>query len=109
VYLRSRVRKLERSAEVEMISIPQRDGTLARFPESMFLEAIVHMFTRSRALKNGEELPPHPLAAALANARDLQALVPVHGTCVYQVAHAADHPNLTDAGFPTTELSETRR
>jgi hypothetical protein len=39
VSLESRLRRLEREAQEEMIEIPQRDGTVARFPQSVAAEA----------------------------------------------------------------------
>jgi hypothetical protein len=37
--IRERLRHLEAAAEAQMIVIPQRDGTVARFPQSEGMEA----------------------------------------------------------------------
>jgi hypothetical protein len=54
VGLRSRIRRLEREAEGEMIVIPQQDGTLRRFPPEAAQEALLRLI-------EGED---HPLAQA---------------------------------------------
>jgi hypothetical protein len=60
--IRERLRHLEAAAEAEMIVIPQRDGTVAHFPQSEGIEAYVNWFDRMDA---GEDAPPeHPLLAA---------------------------------------------
>jgi hypothetical protein len=51
-----------------MLVIPQRDGTVARFPQSEGIEAYVNWFDRMGA---GEDAPPeHPMLAAVRNASD---------------------------------------
>jgi hypothetical protein len=68
VGIRERLRHLEAAAEAEMIVIPQRDGTVARFPQSEGMEAYVNWFERMGA---GEDAPPeHPLIAAVRNSSD---------------------------------------
>jgi hypothetical protein len=60
--LRGRLRKLERDAEEEMIVIPQRDGTVKRFPSSAGMDAFMNLMDRLGA---GEDAPPeHPLIEA---------------------------------------------
>ena len=58
--LRDRLRRLEHRAREEMISIPQRDGTVARFPQSAVHEAL-------GSLIDGRD---HPLARAARNSSD---------------------------------------
>ena len=55
--LRDRLRRLEHRAREEMISIPQRDGTVARFPQPAAHEAL-------GSLIDGRD---HPLALAARN------------------------------------------
>jgi hypothetical protein len=63
--IRERLRHLEAAAEAEMIVIPQRDGTVARFPQSEGIEAYMNWFDRLGA---GEDAPPeHPLITAVRN------------------------------------------
>ena len=66
--MRNRVKRLERAVEEEVISIPQKDGTVRRFPQSAGLEAFTNLMDRLGA---GEEAPPeHPMIEAARNASD---------------------------------------
>ena len=66
--LRDKLRRLERAAEEEMLVIPQKDGTIARFPASEGMEAFMNLMDRLGA---GEDAPPeHPLIAAARNSSD---------------------------------------
>jgi hypothetical protein len=66
--LRRWLQKLERAAEDGMISIPQIDGTVKRFPASASRDAYLNLFERMGA---GEDAPPeHPLLAAVRNSSD---------------------------------------
>jgi hypothetical protein len=68
VSLRGRIKRLERAAQGETIVIPQRDGTVRRFPEGAAMEAYVNLFERLGA---GEDAPPeHPLIEAARNSSD---------------------------------------
>jgi hypothetical protein len=68
VGIRERLRHLEAAAEAELIVIPQRDGTVARFRQSEGIEAYVNWFDRMGA---GEDAPPeHPLLMAARNSSD---------------------------------------
>jgi hypothetical protein len=68
VGIRGRLRKLEREARGEFIEIPQRDGTVARFPAEEGMEAYMNLMERLGA---GEDAPPeHPLIAAARNSTD---------------------------------------
>jgi hypothetical protein len=68
VGLRGWVKRLEHAAREEMIEIPQRDGTVARFPRSAGMDAYMNLFDRLGA---GEDAPPeHPLIAAVRNSSD---------------------------------------
>ncbi len=63
--LRRRLKRLEAEAEGEMITIPQKDGTVARFPPGAGMEAFINFMDRLGA---GDEAPPeHPLIAAARN------------------------------------------
>jgi hypothetical protein len=66
--MKGRLRRLERAAEEEVISIPQKDGTVRRFPQSAGLEAFTNLMDRLGA---GEEAPPeHPMIEASRNSSD---------------------------------------
>ena len=58
--LRERLKRLEKEAEGEMVFVPQKDGTVARFPQSACAEALV-------SLLDGRD---HPLARAARNSSD---------------------------------------
>ena len=66
--LRQRLKRLEAEAEGEMITVPQKDGTVARFPPGAGMEAFMNFMDRHGA---GNEAPPeHPLIAAARNSSD---------------------------------------
>ena len=66
--MRGRLRRLERAVEEEVISIPQKDGTVRRFPQSAGLEAFTNLMDRLGA---GEEAPPeHPMIEASRTSSD---------------------------------------
>ncbi len=58
--LKDRIRNLEREAKEEMIEVRQGNGTVARFPQSAGIEALL-------ALIDGRD---HPLAEAVRNSPD---------------------------------------
>jgi hypothetical protein len=58
--LRDRLRRLEKEAEGEMMVVPLRDGTVARFRQSAGAEALL-------SLLDGRD---HPLARAARNSSD---------------------------------------
>ena len=64
--LKDRLRRLEREAEGEMVLVPQKDGTVKRFPQSALQESFM---TNMRRLK-GEDVPYHPLGLAAAESPD---------------------------------------
>ncbi len=64
--MRGRLRRLERLAEGNVVSIPQPGGPPARFPEGALKDAYVNAFRRGC----GEDLPEHPLSAAARNSPD---------------------------------------
>ena len=66
--LRDRMKRAEKAAEEEMTEIPQKDGTVARFPRSAGMDAYMNLFDRLGA---GEAAPPeHPLIAAARNSSE---------------------------------------
>lgn len=68
--MRSWLKKLERLAEDELVIIPQRDGTVRRFPQSALIEAYRNLYARLGA---GEDAPPeHPMLAAARDSSDPQ-------------------------------------
>jgi hypothetical protein len=56
--LRGRLRRLEEEAEAEMLVIPQRDGTVVRFPSYEGMEAYMNLMERLGA---GEDARPSTL------------------------------------------------
>ncbi len=88
--LRDRLRRLEREAEGEMVSVPQKDGTAKRFPQSALREAVMTNMKRLR----GEDVPHHPLGVAAAESPD-----PEWSRSFYSAAW-------TDIGAPVEDLSE---
>jgi len=60
--------RMERVAREEMIEIPQRDGTVTRFPVRAGWDALMNLMDRLGA---GEDAPPeHPLIEAVRNTTD---------------------------------------
>ena len=66
--LRDRVGRLERDARGQGVEIPQRGGTVARFPPSAPHDAYVNLMERLGA--GGGAPPEHPLLAAARNSSD---------------------------------------
>ncbi len=65
--MRSKLRRLEKLAEEDLILIPQQDGSIAKFPP----EAVEEAFMRSLArLKGDLTLDEHPLSTAAARSSD---------------------------------------
>jgi hypothetical protein len=76
VGLRGWLKRLEREAWGEMVEIPQRGGTVARFPQSALREAYANHMARLGA---GEGAPPeHPLLVAARNSSDASWLESVY-------------------------------
>ena len=66
--IRGWLKRLERASQGEVVEIPQRDGTVARFPESDLAAAYVNLCQRQGA---GAHAPPeHPLLTAARNSPD---------------------------------------
>ena len=66
--LRGWIRRLERDAREAMIEIPQKDGTVKRFPRSAGMEAFLNLMDR---MGTGVGAPPeHPLIAAARNSSE---------------------------------------
>lgn len=63
-----RLRHLEQLAEGDMLTIPQKDGTVAKFPTSAGEEAFLNFIARMGA---GVDAPPeHPLIEAARNSSE---------------------------------------
>ncbi len=60
--LRRRVKRLEKETEGGTVFIPQRDGTVKRFPQSALQDSFLANMDRLR----GRDVPPHPLGVAAA-------------------------------------------
>ena len=71
--LRDRLRRLRRAAEGPVVTIPQRDGSVKRFPESALGPAFVDALDRElgrKGLRSDPEVPEHPLCTAARNSSD---------------------------------------
>jgi hypothetical protein len=67
--IRNWVRRLERANQDTQTTIPQKDGTTARFPMGTEEHAFLHEANRLRALHKGEDPgEAHPLTTAKRNA-----------------------------------------
>jgi hypothetical protein len=87
------LKRLEQAAKREEIVIPQKDGTVRRFPKSASREAFDNLVDRMGA---GDEAPPeHPLLAAARNSSDPEWVESVY---------AASHPE--ELVKPVSDLSE---
>ena len=64
--LRDQLRRLQKRVGGGTVAIPQRDGTVARFPEVALQDAFLVNMKRLR----GENVPPHPLGLAAAASPD---------------------------------------
>jgi hypothetical protein len=64
--LKDKLRRLERDNKGLLVSIPQLDGSLLKFPQSALEEAFL---TECARLK-GEDLPVHPATLACKNSSD---------------------------------------
>ena len=66
--LRDRLKRLEREAEGEMLTVRQTDGTVRRFPAGATEVAFVNLMARMGA---GDDAPPeHPLIDAVRNSSE---------------------------------------
>ena len=66
--LRGRLNRLERDARKELVEIPQRDGTVKRFPQSALMGAFLYLVD---VAVGGASLPEEPeIFEALRNARE---------------------------------------
>jgi hypothetical protein len=54
--MKGRIKRLERLADQEMIVIPLKDGSLAKFPPSAAEESLATAVARLK----GEDIPEHP-------------------------------------------------
>ncbi len=69
VAYRDRLRRLRRLSEGGAVAIPQRDGTVERFPASALREAFLEDVARAGG-RVGPEAPVHPMLAALRSSSD---------------------------------------
>ena len=66
--IRDGLRKPEEDAAAQMLVIPQKDGTVKRFPPDTGIDAYINFMDR---LGTGEDAPPeHPLIEAARNSSD---------------------------------------
>jgi hypothetical protein len=91
--LKEQLERLKRAARGEEIRIPQRDGTVARFPESAAADAYQNWLERMGA---GEDAPAeHPMLAAVRNSTG-----PEWRSSAYMVEDPDEHVR------PVEDLSE---
>ena len=64
--IRDEIRALKRQAEISSIVIPQKDGTVAKFPKSALADAFLVNLQRM----TDEDIDPHPLSVAIENSTD---------------------------------------
>jgi len=92
--LKDRLHRIERNLGGETITIPQKNGGIARFPREALEEAFLRNMDFLHARADGEEPPdPHPLQLALQNARHRE---PRHDTFI----------DLIEDTGPVEDLSE---
>ena len=72
--LRRRVKRLEEEAGGGTVFIPQRDGTVKRFPQSALQDSFLANMGRLR----GRDVPPHPLGVAAAASPDSEWSRPMY-------------------------------
>ncbi len=91
--IRERLRRLEERAEGEVIVIPQRAGTTARFPKEALRDSFANLMDRLGA---GEDAPPeHPMIEAVRNSSEAK--------CAGTIWDAGDPDRWT---APVPDLSE---
>jgi hypothetical protein len=66
--LSGRLKRLEREARKELVEIPQRDGTVKRFPQSALMEAFLYLVKVTVGDASSTEEPE--IFEALRNARE---------------------------------------
>jgi len=74
--VRNWVRRLERANQDNQMTIPQKDGTVEKFPMGTAEHAFLHEAERLRAIHRGEDPGgPHPLSVAKRNAMYAQPFI----------------------------------
>ena len=71
--LRDRLKRLRERAEGPIVPIPQKDGTVKKFPERDLGPAFVDALDRElgrKGLRSDPEEPEHPLCTAARNSSD---------------------------------------
>jgi hypothetical protein len=66
--LRGRLKRLERDASKELVEIPQRDGTVKRFPKRALMEAFLYLI--DVAVGEAPSTDEPKIFGALRNARE---------------------------------------
>ncbi len=67
--MRGRIRRLQREARGDEVTIPQKGGGVKRFPRHELREAFLEDVDRTLG-RIGSETPTHPLLVALHNSDD---------------------------------------
>jgi hypothetical protein len=85
VGLKDKLRRLQKIADANSITVELRDGTTARFPSEDLPKAFLNLMNRMRAAHRGvPPPPPHPFIEAVLNATEesVEVLVSSQGTWV---------------------------
>ena len=64
--IRDEIQSLKRQVERESLVIPQRNGTVAKFPKAALADAFLVNLQRM----TDEDIDPHPLSVAIENSTD---------------------------------------
>ena len=72
--LKDQLKRLERRRRAEQVAIPQKDGSVKRFPQSAVKDAYANLMDRlgagSESGAEAEAPPEHPLLVAARNSSD---------------------------------------
>ena len=86
--LKDKLRRLQKIADAEFVTVELRDGTRARFPSDELPRALLNLMVRIRATYRGDPLPPcHPFLETVLNAAEdsYQELVSSRGSWVSMI------------------------
>ncbi len=83
--IKDKLRRLQKIAEADFITVELRDGTADHFPSDELPKAFLNLMNRMRAAHGGASPPPaHPFIEAVLNATDesVEGLISSQGTWV---------------------------
>jgi hypothetical protein len=85
VGLKARLRRLQKVADADFVTVELQDGTAARFPSDELPNVFLNLMNRMKAAHRGTlPPPPHPFLEAVLNAtqESVEGLISSHGTWV---------------------------